>query len=112
MTKSAVSVSPQKIPLIPPRLWQNLQHLAEKYQVMGVDLFIFGSYAKGTQRPVSDLDLGVEWQAERDAKVFSNLYWDIQDLPTIRKIDLVDFSQCDAEFKQMTSMDKIYLTER
>lgn len=97
------------LPALPPRLLRRLQGLAQKYAVHGLELFIFGSFARGDQRPVSDLDLGVTWGKRRDARVFSRLYWDVQNLPTIRKIELVDFSQLDPTFRQVAERDKIYL---
>ena len=99
------------IPL-PLRLHQSLRDLAQKYEAAGVDLFIFGSFARGDQRPTSDLDLGVEWRTKRDDQTFLRLYWEVQDLPTIRRIDLVDFSQTGPNFRQIAGLDKIYLSER
>lgn len=101
----------KKLPL-PLRLLQNLQELAEKYKVDGLDIFIFGSFARGDQRPTSDLDVGVEWRKERNPQAFLRLYWEMQSLPTIRKIELVDFSQTDPNFRQIAGLNKIYLSER
>jgi predicted nucleotidyltransferase len=96
------------IPL-PARLWRHLQELARKYRKDGVVLFIFGSFAQGNARPTSDLDLGVEWQGQPNPTVFRRLYQDAQTLPTIRPIDLVDFSQAGSRFRQTAGTHKIYL---
>jgi len=53
--------------------------------------------------------LGLEWQAERKPEVFLRLYWEMQELPTIRPIELVDFAQTDPDFRRMAMSDKIYL---
>jgi len=97
------------IPL-PSRLLHDLQELARKYRKDGVELFIFGSFAQGNAQPTSDLDLGVEWQGQPDPAIFRQLYQDVQTLPTIRPIDLVDFSQTDSRFKQIAGTHKIYLS--
>jgi predicted nucleotidyltransferase len=97
---------------LPPRLLQNLQKLAEKYKADGLDIFIFGSFARGDQRPTSDLDVGVEWRKERNPQTFLRLYWEMQALPTIRKIELVDFSQTDPNFRRIAGANKIYLSEK
>lgn len=97
---------------LPARLLRELQKLARKYQKEGVSLFVFGSFARGDQRQTSDLDLGVEWHGERNPKAFLRLYWDVQELPTVRKIDLVDFEQTDADFRRVAEADKAYLYER
>ncbi|MFQ6099708.1 MAG: nucleotidyltransferase domain-containing protein [Anaerolineae bacterium] len=86
--------------------------LARKYQDDGLTLLVFGSFARGDQRPTSDLDLGVEWHGKRRPEIFLRLYWDVQELPTIRKIELVDFEQTDSDFRRVAGLDKIYLVER
>lgn len=97
--------------VLPSRLLQRLQQLAQTYRQAGVELFVFGSFARGDQRPTSDLDLGGEWASERDPQTFTRLYWDVQQLPTIRKIELVDFTQVGPRFKRVAVTDRIYLSE-
>jgi predicted nucleotidyltransferase len=97
------------IPL-PDRLLHDLQELARKYQKDGVRLFIFGSFAQGKARPTSDLDLGVEWRGQPDPAVFRQLYQEVQSLPTIRPIDLVDFSHTNPRFRQIAGAHKIDLS--
>lgn len=94
---------------LPPRVWRALQNVARKYQGEGVQLFIFGSFARGDRRPTSDLDLGVEWHGPHRPELFTRLYWELQDLPTIRKIDLVDFAQVDPAFRRAALQNRIDL---
>ena len=98
--------------VLPVRLVRELQKLAKKYQADGLDLFVFGSFARGEPYSTSDLDLGVEWRKKPDPKTFSRLYWEVQSLPTIRKIDLVDFSQTNPDFRRLAAANKIYLSTR
>jgi len=95
---------------LPARLLHDLQQLARKYQKDGVKLFIFGSFAQDKARPTSDLDLGVEWQGQPNPAVFRRLYQDVQSLPTIRPIDVVDFSQTNSRFKQIAGAHKLLLS--
>ena len=95
---------------LPTRLVRDLQRLARKYQGNGLDLFVFGSFARGDQRPTSDLDLGVEWRGQHNPETFLRLYWEVQELPTIRKIDLVDFEQADSDFRRVAMSDRVYLS--
>ena len=98
---------------LPARLLRDLQELARKYQDAGLELFIFGSFARGDQHPTSDLDIGVAWRGEHNPSDFLRLYWDVQELATIRKIDLVDFEQTDSDFRRIVmAADRIYLSER
>ena len=96
---------------LPRRLLQALQELAWEYRRDGLELFIFGSFARGDQRPTSDLDIGVEWRGERDPETFLHLYRDVQALPTIRQIDLVDLAQVDPDFRRAAASARIYLRE-
>ncbi len=98
--------------VLPARLWRELQRLAQKYAAFGLELFIFGSFARGDQRPNSDLDLGVEWQGERAPAIFRQLYDEVESLPTIRPIDLVDFTQVGLDFKRVAGTHKIYLVDK
>jgi len=72
--------------------------LARQYRAKGAELFVFGSFARSEAQPTSDLDIGVEWQEKRQAGVFRQLDRDIQALPTIRPVDLVDFALVDQVF--------------
>ena len=94
---------------LPERLRQQLHELAGKYRQKEMRLFVFGSFARGDQRTTSDLDIGIEWERKRSEKLFTKLYNEIQELPTIRKIDLVDFEKAEKNFKDTASKDKIYL---
>jgi predicted nucleotidyltransferase len=96
---------------LPARLVEELHRLAQKYQAYGLDLFVFGSFARGDQAPISDLDLGVEWRRQPDPKIFTRLYWEVQALPTIRKIELVDFARTDPAFRRIAAKNKLYLSE-
>ncbi|HEX6981847.1 MAG TPA: nucleotidyltransferase domain-containing protein [Balneolaceae bacterium] len=96
---------------LPQRLMDELYGLAEKYRYEGVKLFVFGSFAKLDDRQTSDLDLGVAWIKERSPIVFSKLYRDVMDLPTIRKIDLIDVESVDESFRNHIMKDAVFLSE-
>jgi uncharacterized protein len=71
-----------------------------KYAQQGVRLFIFGSWARRDQRRTSDLDIGVLWRGSPDRRLFSSLARDVEELPTIRPIDLVDFAEVSERFRK------------
>ena len=97
---------------LPRRLLQALQELAWEYRRDGLELFIFGSFARGDQRPTSDLDIGVEWRGERNPETFLHLYRDVQALPTIRQIDLVDLAQVDPAFRRAATAVSTFKSAR
>lgn len=94
---------------LPEPVFNALLALAEKYRTKGIQLFIFGSFARGEGRQSSDLDLGVEWNDGRNDQLFHNLCEDVLELPTIRKIDVVDMEQADASFRKIATKDRIML---
>ena len=53
------------------------------------EVLLFGSYADGTARPSSDLDIAV-----KGCRDMAALEEAVEDLPTIRQIDLVDYDRC------------------
>lgn len=91
---------------LPPRLRARLRKIAASYRDEGVELFLFGSFARSDNRRTSDLDLGVSWHREHSREVFTRLSEEIEELPTIRKVDLVDMSEASLELQRMALADK------
>ncbi len=77
----------------------------------GVDLVLFGSFAEGRQRPKSDLDLGLIWRQERDSVIYQDLVDRLEKIPTIRPVDLVDFSLVNKTFEEKTRGARIQLAD-
>jgi predicted nucleotidyltransferase len=97
---------------LPRRLVSRLKALGRKYQAQGVDLFIFGSHARKDHQPNSDLDLGIEWRRPVSRQLFRNLCKDVDDLPTIRKVDLVDFSKVSSVWKEIAGRHRVFLSPK
>ena len=81
-----------------PTVWAALCDIGRRFSARGLHLFLFGSFASGTQRPGSDLDLGFELAPGAPATIIDELRSAIDDLPTIRPVDLVDFTRADPDF--------------
>ena len=94
---------------LPERVMKALRKVAEKYKSKGIRLFIFGSFAKESNRSNSDLDIGIEWRKEHSHHIYRNIREDIWNLPTIRKIDLVDMSKASPDFRDESKNERIYL---
>lgn len=97
---------------LPARVLSRLQELGRKYSSQGVELFVFGSHARKDPRPNSDLDLGVEWHRPVSRTIFREICEDIDDLPTIRKVDLVDFSKVSPAWREVAERDRVMLPEK
>lgn len=96
---------------LPPRLRSRLKALGQKYQAHGIELFVFGSLARKDQRPNSDLDLGIEWRRPVSPELFRELCKDVEDLPTVREVDLVDFSSVSNTWKEIAGRHRVFLAQ-
>ena len=67
----------------------------------GVKIRIFGSRASGTHKKYSDLDLALIGPSKMEPKVLGQLHaiFAVSDIPY--KIDLVDYTAVDDEFKKI-----------
>lgn len=78
-----------------------LEIMARHLELNGYKVFFFGSRVmnKGSER--SDIDVGVEGKKPIGLSILSNIKDDIEKIPTLYKIDVVDFSDADEKFKQV-----------
>lgn len=84
-----------------PQVWNDLRQVADRFASRGIHLFLFGSFASGEQRPGSDLDLGFTASERISPEAIESLREAIDALPTIRRIDLVDFRRADPAFARV-----------
>ena len=82
--------------ILPVPLLKELKEVAQDFESSGIQLILFGSFATGNARPTSDLDLAFDSQATTREGV-RQLYYRIDDLHTIRSVDLVDLQKVDFE---------------
>lgn len=88
---------------ISPRVRRTLNEVAARFAPRGVRLFVFGSAAPTwPSAPArADLDLGYEittTDAARRSALQRELLRSLEDLPTVRPIDVVDFDRIPADF--------------
>ena len=65
-----------------------------KYRV-----FFFGSRVTGKSDENSDIDIGIEGDKPLPAGVLSDIQDEIEELPVLYKIDVVDFADANEKFK-------------
>ena len=68
--------------------------------------FYFGSRVTGTNSSRSDIDIGIIGKMPLPAKVLLKIEEKLDQLPTLYKFDIVDFSKVSKEFKK-TSLKNI-----
>lgn len=84
-----------------------MQRNAERLR--GHRVFLFGSRASGDAGPHSDFDIGVVGDAPLPLKDFFSIEDQLDDLPTLYKIDWVDFNRASPRFREraMQQTEKI-----
>lgn len=101
-TARAVFPGPKLRP-VDPRVRSALHGLAVRFARHGVRLFLFGSIARTWPfvRVGADFDLGYEMEARQAGfeAVRRRLEREVESLPSIRPVDLVDFSMVTDAFR-------------
>lgn len=64
-------------------------------------VFFFGSRVTGKGNDKSDIDIGIEGKSKLEGDVLLKIAEEIEDIPTLYKIDVIDFSDADENFKQV-----------
>lgn len=64
-------------------------------------VFFFGSRVSGGGNERSDIDIGIEGPRPVPAAAMSEIKEEIENLPTLYKIDIVDFKEVSPEFRQV-----------
>jgi predicted nucleotidyltransferase len=79
-------------------------------RLRGHRVFLFGSRATGEARPHSDFDVGVVGDEPLSLDDFFAIEDQLDDLPTLYKIDWVDFNRASSRFREraMQQVEKIY----
>jgi predicted nucleotidyltransferase len=67
----------------------------------GYRLFLFGSRAKGTGNDKSDIDIGIISDTRITGRQLLAIQEKLEQIPTLLKIDVVDFNSVDDEFKMI-----------
>ena len=76
------------------------QILGKYFDLKKVKVFYFGSRVTGNSNKRSDIDLGLQGQEKISSKIKFELMDDLDNLPVLYKIDLVDFSQTSPSFQK------------
>ncbi len=78
-----------------------LDVLSKHIELSAYRVFFFGSRVSGTHSPQSDIDLGIEGKSPVPGATMTRIREDLEDLPFLYTIDLVDFTQVSEEFRQI-----------
>lgn len=85
---------------LPAEVRAGVADLARRVRALGGRLFVFGSFATGTARPTSDLDLALDLPKGVSGTDEQQLLQAVEALPTVRPIDLLNLSRADDTFRR------------
>jgi hypothetical protein len=91
---------------LPPPVLRALREAAALGVRHGVQLLLYGSFARGRARPTSDLDLA--WSADRRT-LPPEVRQAIERLPTIRPVDLVPLADASPALRQAVAREGLPL---
>jgi hypothetical protein len=63
-------------------------------------MYLFGSWAQGRALSVSDLDIALDAGRPIEPAIVQKIADAVDELPTLRKVDVVDLQAVDREFRQ------------
>jgi len=92
-----------KLEFYPPeKLKKEIREIVGKYLNLGeYKVFFFGSRVLGKGSERSDIDVGIEGPKEIPSPIFLEIQEEIENLPILYKIDVVDFKRVSLEFKKI-----------
>ena len=64
-------------------------------------LFFFGSRVSGAAGERSDIDVGIEGPEPLPAKLFADIEDEVENLPVLYKIEIVDFKKVSPDFREV-----------
>ena len=69
---------------------EEVKQVLKKYLPEGCRIYLFGSWAKGNAEERSDVDIAILGGQEIDWMTFLKIKEEVENIPTLRKIDIVD----------------------
>lgn len=88
------------------KLKKEILEIAGKYlDIKDYKIFFFGSRATGQCDERSDIDIGIEGKGRIPFETIADIRNDVSNLPTLYKIDIVDFKDVDNDFYKLAKQN-------
>ena len=81
-----------------------------KNSLVEAEFFLFGSYAKGTARPDSDIDIMIKGESKLPLGAWSAMEESFQNSDLPQKVDLIDFHRVSEDFQRHILENSVKLT--
>jgi len=72
-----------------------------------VDVYLFGSWARGAQRPTSDIDVAIESAEPLPRALLASLREALEESTIPNRVDIVDLAETDAAFRDQVRREGI-----
>ena len=93
-------------------LKQQVKDIAGKYLALSAyAIFFFGSRVSGAGDARSDIDIGIEGAEQVPLTAMRSIREDIELLPILYKVDVVDFSQTSETFRDVSKQHIEYINK-
>ncbi len=76
----------------------SIKKIIQKYLGNDVQIVLFGSRASGNSVDSSDYDIGLRAKEPIESLAMARITSEIEELPTLRKVDIVDLSKVTKRF--------------
>ena len=85
------------------KLKEEIRRIVSEYLDMkDYELFFFGSRVTGDSTERSDIDVGIEGPEPVSSAVMFKIQEEVDKIPTLYKIEVVDFKKVSEEFKKVS----------
>jgi len=85
---------------VQPLLDEVVRVICDHVQGESLRLYLFGSWAQGRALSVSDLDIALDTGRPIEPAIIQKIAEALDELPTLRKVDIVDLQAVDQEFRK------------
>lgn len=81
-------------------IMRQIKCIIDIYAGVNYQVLLFGSWAKGNALEVSDIDIGILGKEKLPWSLMVKILEEVEKIPTLRKIDIVDLNTKDNNFKK------------
>ena len=105
-----MSITDSAVPLIDirPEQWQIVRDILQKH-VPQYEVWAFGSRAKWTAKPYSDLDLAIITNKPLSLDITASLNEDFSESDLPWKVDVVDWATTSESFRKIIATNKVVM---
>lgn len=94
----------------PQKLKEEILKIIGQYlDLQKYKIFFFGSRVKGSASERSDIDIGIEGPNEIPASIELKIKEELEKIPTLYKLELVDFKKVSDKFKKIAKQHIEYV---